>query len=86
MARHGPQHAAGVEQRPTVCASATLSPAFNGCGEYDYVSRWGIPDINVFTRLGSAIIADVVDLHGGATGPAARQHNLSLIGAHLLAT
>jgi hypothetical protein len=51
--------------------------------QYDYVSRWGIPDINVLTRLGSAILADVVDLDGGATGPVARQHKLSLIGAHL---
>jgi hypothetical protein len=50
--------------------------------QYDYVGRWGIPDVNVLTRLGSAIIADAVDLGGGATGPAARRHKLSLVGAH----
>ena len=50
--------------------------------QYDYVGRWGIPDLNVLTRLGAAVIADVVDLNGGAPGPAARQHKLSLIGAH----
>jgi hypothetical protein len=49
---------------------------------YDYIGPWGIPDINILTRLGSAIIADMVGLEGGATGPAARQHKLSLIGAH----
>ncbi len=48
----------------------------------DYVGHWGIPDTNVLTRLGSAIIADAVDLYGGVTGPAARRHKLSLIGAH----
>jgi hypothetical protein len=49
---------------------------------YDYVGRWGIPDTNVLTRLGSAIIADVVDVDGGAAGPGSRQHKLALIGAH----
>jgi hypothetical protein len=50
--------------------------------QYDYIGQWGIPDINVLTRLGSAVIADAVDLDGGATGSDARLHKLSLIGAH----
>ncbi len=52
---------------------------------YDYMGvwgPWGIPDMTVLTRLGTAVVADAVDLTGGATGPLVRRHKLQVIGTH----